>query len=48
MMKTLYWKIIEGMGLHFVRTLIDKYQYKYNEQEKTNDVTLKINLSKKS
>lgn len=41
-------KQFSGMGLHFVRSLLDKYQYEYNEQEKTNNVILEINLLKKS
>lgn len=36
-----------GMGLHFVRSLMDDYQYQYNKKNKTNNVTLMIKLIKK-
>ncbi|MDD5067122.1 MAG: ATP-binding protein [bacterium] len=38
-------KNYSGMGLHFVRSLMDVYQYRYDSKNKKNIVTLAVNLN---
>lgn len=37
-----------GMGLHFVRSLMDGYRYQYNHRQKRNIVTLTVHLGKET